>query len=85
MTTSTAGLPVTGVDVHRFGKDLENLREDCSRSSAVRGGGMFGGERGEAWSQFCWELDLGLDGKESQQPSRFDEDSVPLQPGQKMS
>lgn len=83
MATSTAGLPFTGEEVPRFGKDLENLRKDCSRSSAVRGGGMFGA--GEAWSQFCWELDLGLDGKESQQPSRFDEDSVPLQPGQKMS
>lgn len=46
MTTSTVGLLVTGEEVHRFGKDLENLRKDCS--------------------QFCWELDLGLDGKESQ-------------------
>lgn len=43
MTTSTAGLPVTGEEVHRFGKELENLRKDCSRSSAVCGGGMSGG------------------------------------------
>lgn len=43
MTTSTTGLPVTGEEVHRFGKELENLRKDCSRSSAVRGGGMSGG------------------------------------------
>lgn len=46
---------------------------------------------GESWSQLFWELDIGLDGKESQRllgkdnrQSRFYEDSVPLQPGQEI-